>query len=46
MQQPKQQFPQQNILTPDDGNIGRNMLRILIFNLKFLKNVLNFEVEE
>jgi hypothetical protein len=25
-QQPKQQFPQQNILTPDDGNIGRNML--------------------
>jgi hypothetical protein len=25
-QQPKQQFPQQNILTPDDGRIGRNML--------------------
>jgi hypothetical protein len=21
-QQPKQQFPQQNILTPDDGHIG------------------------
>jgi hypothetical protein len=25
-QQQKQQFPQQNILTPDDGRIGRNML--------------------
>jgi hypothetical protein len=24
-QQPKQQFPQQKHLTPDDGHIGRNM---------------------